>query len=205
LRAAAALDMLAMLTTVLPGTTPPYPFPQDCSNVNVTTGAPGWFSNCTDAAGGCFKISVPKETKYNIGNTTFGASKAGGTQWCIDHLQGFVYSKVIDPAGAMYYEVDDRSGTGTAPQCRFLTGFDGRDEKQKAVYRARAYNPAGLECILTDEGGQYGIHAYSLAVNKTTPPLFVPSVAPDQCPTGTSCACQQSTGTLCGPYNYRCC
>ena len=50
-----------------------------------------------------------QETKYNIGNTTFGASKAGGTQWCIDHIQGFVYSKVIDPVGAMYYEVDDRS------------------------------------------------------------------------------------------------
>ena len=152
---------------------PPYPFPQDCSNVNATTGAPGWFKDCGSAAGGCFKIAVPKETKYNIGNTTFGASKAGGTEWCIDHLQGFVYSKVIDPVGAMYYEVDDRSGTGTAPQCRFLTGFDGDDAKKDPIYHARAYNPAGLECDLADQGSKHGVHSYELTVKRTAPPTFV--------------------------------
>jgi len=152
----------------------PHPFPQDCSNVNATTGAPGWFSDCGKAAGGCFKIAVPKETKYNIGNTTFGATKAGGTQWCIDHLQGFVYSKVIDPVGAMYYEVDDRSGTGTAPQCRFLTGYDGVDAQKQPVYRARSYNPAGLECELADElVSKDGIHSYALTVKRTAPPTLI--------------------------------
>ena len=114
-----------------------------------------------------------QETKYNIGNTTFGASKAGGTEWCIDHLQGFVYSKVIDPVGAMYYEVDDRSGTGTAPQCRFLTGFDGDDAKKNPIYHARGYNPAGLECDLTDAGTKNGIHSYELTVKRTAPPTLV--------------------------------
>ena len=49
-------------------------------------------------------MQVPKEKEYNIGNTTFGASPSGGVKWCIDHLQGFIYNKVIDPHGAMYYE-----------------------------------------------------------------------------------------------------
>jgi len=166
---------MMMLATAILGfaTAPaPYPFPQDCSNVNATTGAPGWFKDCTKASGGCFKIAVPTEKEYNLGNTTFGASKAGGTQWCIDHLQGFVYSKVIDPVGAMYYEVDDRSGTGTAPQCRFLTGFDGEDEKKNPIYHARAYNPAGLECVLADEGSKDGVHAYKLTVKQLTPPVL---------------------------------
>eukprot|EP00966_Prymnesium_polylepis_P224878 5201289-Prymnesium_polylepis.1 len=73
----------------------------------------------------------------------------------------------------MYYEVDDRSGTGTAPQCRFLTGYDGEDTKKDPVYRARAYNPAGLECLLTDHNtSKDGIHSYALAVKRTTPPTL---------------------------------
>ena len=84
-----------------------------------------------------------------------------------------MYSKVIDPVGAMYYEVDDRSGTGTAPQCRFLTGFDGDDAKKNPIYHARGYNPAGLECDLTDAGTKDGIHSYELTVKRTAPPTLV--------------------------------
>ena len=148
---------------------PAYPFPQDCSNVNATTGAPGWFKGCSAVAGGCFKVKVPTESKFNIGNTTYGASKAGGTQWCIDHIQGYVYSKVVDPIGAMYYEVDDRSGSGIAPQCRFLTGADGEDSKGHQVYDARTYNAAGLVCTLTNHPTKDGIRSFSLSVTRSTP------------------------------------
>ena len=163
-----------MLATIAKAVGPvgptPYPFPQDCSNVNASTGAPSWFSGCDSAATpACFKVTIPTEAKFNVGNTTFGASKAGGTKWCIDHLQGFVYSKVVDPAGAMYYEVDDRSGTGEAPQCRFLTGSDGKDASGKQVYHARTYTEAGLTCTLTAKPVVKGVQVYDLAV--TEPPV----------------------------------
>ena len=56
----------------------PFPFPQDCSRFNQSATQPKWYTGCASAAGGCFSIKVPEETKYNIGNTTFGATKAGG-------------------------------------------------------------------------------------------------------------------------------
>jgi hypothetical protein len=37
-----------------------------------------------------------------VGNTTFGSSPAGGVNWCVDHLQGYIYNKIVDPNGAMY-------------------------------------------------------------------------------------------------------
>ena len=123
-----------------------YQIKQKCVVCSRTRGKPSgtppdWFVDCDKAKGGCFKLKVPKEQAFNIGNTTFGASKAGGTQWCIDHLQGFIYNKVVDPIGAMYYEVDDISHKPPAPQCRFLVGAE-QDGKGGVTYHARTYNDA---------------------------------------------------------------
>jgi len=103
---------------------------------------------------------------FNVGNTTFGSSPGGGTLWCIDHLQGVVYSKVIDEVGAMYYEVDGQATKGDAPQCRFLAGFDGIDGSGNKVYHARTYDLAGLSCVLTQEPSVDGVQSYDLAVSR---------------------------------------
>merc|ERR1711988_690451 len=93
-----ASNMIAALTTTLlavPVTKPPlFPFPQDCSHFNGTSHVPTWYDECAKTAGGCFSVIIPKEKEYNVGNTTFGSSKSGGTNWCIDHLQGYIYNKV---------------------------------------------------------------------------------------------------------------
>ena len=118
------------------GHTPPY----SCSHFNTSSNVPSWYDDCAKAAGGCLSIKIPTEKEFNIGNTTFGASTSGGTQWCIDHLQGYMYNKVVDPFGAMYYEVDDIL---SAPnQCRFLVGGE-QDSTGKLEYHARVYNNAG--------------------------------------------------------------
>ena len=54
----------------------PFPFPQDCSRFNQSATQPKWYTDCSKSAGGCFSIKVPEETKYNIGNTTFGSTAA---------------------------------------------------------------------------------------------------------------------------------
>ena len=144
----------------------PFPFPQDCSHTRgkPSGAAPDWFVDCDKVKGGCFKIRAPKEQQFNLGNTTFGASAAGGTQWCIDHLQGWIYNKVVDPVGAMYYEVDDISHTPPSPQCRFLVGAES-DDKGGEVYHARAYDNAGITCKLTqDDKPIGGITVYDLTI-----------------------------------------
>lgn len=144
----------------------PFPFPQDCSHTRgkPSGAAPDWFVDCEKVKGGCFKIRAPKEQQFNLGNTTFGASAAGGTQWCIDHLQGWIYNKVVDPVGAMYYEVDDISHAPPSPQCRFLVGAE-PDSKGSEVYHARAYNNAGITCNLAQDGKPAGgITVYDLTI-----------------------------------------
>eukprot|EP00966_Prymnesium_polylepis_P258653 5974204-Prymnesium_polylepis.1 len=110
--------MLSMLVTTTGfAATTPYPFPQDCSNVNATTGAPGFFAPLDRglrARGGRVQglhqgfgrllqdsrsqravlrnfrgfepttglrnsagLTIVPHCDQNIGNTTFGASKAG--------------------------------------------------------------------------------------------------------------------------------
>ena len=150
----------------------PFPFPQDCSHLNASSKAPTWFTDCESAAGGCFVINVPDETKYNTGNTTFGASSAGGTKWCIDHLQGIIFNKVIDPVGAMYYEIDDIQQPAPAPQCRFLVGAED-DGKGGVDYHARTYNNAGLICTLTNTSLKAGVTSYHLDVAVAPPPVLV--------------------------------
>ena len=59
----------------------PFPFPQDCSHFNMTSKKPTWYKDCEKVKGGCFSIEVPKEGAFNIGNTTFGSTTAGGVKW----------------------------------------------------------------------------------------------------------------------------
>ena len=143
---------------------PPAPFPQDCSTFNSSSTVPKWYTNCEGTAGGCFSIIVPKEKEYNVGNTSFGASSGGGVKWCIDHIQGYIYSKIIDPAGAMYYEIDDILAKPN--QCRFLVGAE--KTPTGTTYHARTYIEAGLTCTLTPKGSPaQGVQLYSLAVAPT--------------------------------------
>ena len=120
------------------------PFPQDCSKFNHTV-TPDWFQDCASSPGGCFAVTAPTETLYNLGNSTYERHSGFGVQWCIDHLQGYgasprtptplaplcervcsscvcaVYTKVVDADGAMFFEVDDILKS-PAPSCRFLMG-----------------------------------------------------------------------------------
>ena len=115
----------------------PFPFPQDCSRFNASSKVPDWFSDCDEAAGNCFSIQAPSETQYNVGNTTYGESSAGGVQWCIDHLQGYIYNKVVDPAGAMYYEVDDIQSKPPAPNAASWSVLTSLPMAQSCTGRAR--------------------------------------------------------------------
>jgi hypothetical protein len=178
---------------------PPTPFPQDCTTYNASSVTPTWFTDCTDASP-CFSIivrlpssvraslfplwllthhslghppasQVPKEKEYNVGNTSFGETPSGGVKWCIDHLQGYVYNKVIDPAGAMYYEVDDILYKPPAPQCRFLVGADVDPSSGKTTYRARTFLQSGLECDMKYKGVPApGVMLYELTVSPSPAP-----------------------------------
>jgi len=150
-------------------TTPqPFPFPQDCSYFNASSSVPKWYSECATTPSGCFSILVPKEREYNVGNTTFGSSPSGGVNWCIDHLQGYIYNRIVDPNGAMYYEIDDILGKPPAPQCRFLVGAE-TDGRGIVVYHARTYDEAGLTCDLKKMGQPAaGVTLYQLTVTPTT-------------------------------------
>jgi len=155
--------MLPTLLAAIATTTPPFPFAQDCSYFNSSSSLPSWYSDCA-TNGRCISIIVPKEKEYNVGNTTFGASSSGGVKWCVDHLQGYVYNKVVDPHGAMYYEIDDILSKPPASQCRFLVGAEDNGSGG-VVYHARTYVEAGLSCKLSFMGEPAtGVKLYKMTV-----------------------------------------
>lgn len=148
------------------------PFPEDCSMFNTTGGSyPIWFnsSQCDAAPGGCFLIDVPSEilgTPFSVGNTSrtscdkYGnctTSSGHDTKWCIDHINGKIYTKGLLNTSVMYFEIDNKTKTtANAPSCRLLVGFD-EDATAKA-YDARTYQEDRLIC----EPGQ------GTKTNKTT-------------------------------------
>jgi hypothetical protein len=139
-------------------------YPEDCTKVNKTA-APSWFTGCDTSPGGCFVIKAPEEDLYNVGNTSFGTASGTGAQYCIDHLQGYIYTKISDTAGVQYYEVDDLAPVSPAPQCRFLVGYE--YIANKTVYHTRTYDTAGLNCTLvpaTPSAG--GVTNLTLVVKK---------------------------------------
>ena len=91
--------MLYSIAAVLAG-----PYPEDCTKVGSAT-QPHWYKDCTKAVGGCFTIAVPKEADYNIGPTVDSHGHEGsGTEWCADHLNGFVYARVNESSGAQFFD-----------------------------------------------------------------------------------------------------
>ena len=84
----------------------------------------------------------------------------------IDHLQGYIYNQVIDPVGAMYYEVDDNVKKPSTSQCRFLVGAE-KSSSGAIDYHVRTYTQAGLECTVTSKGkATGGISEYKLDVKR---------------------------------------
>lgn len=151
------------------------PYPQDCTRMDGAV-VPHWYNECTKAPGGCFSISTPKEDDYNIGNTTMGQFSGDGAQWCVDHLQGKVYTKIDETRGAQYYEVDKR-GASQGGACRFLVGFNG------SAYEARVYVTQGLNCTLANTTS----HNDQAKVRPARPPR-APGPHRDAAPTRVSCS-----------------
>jgi len=139
----------------------PPPYPQDCSKTNHTV-TPDWFSECAASPGGCFSIRAPPETMYNVGNSTYSTREGFGVKWCIDHLQGFVYSKVMDTEGTMFFEVDDILKS-PPPSCRFLVGRE--METSKVEYHVRIYREDSLTCLIEELGSpSEGVRLFDLRV-----------------------------------------
>ena len=94
--------------------------PADCSNAKAAD--PPWFSTCLND-GGCVRVSINTTLQPLIQNSTFGpnATVTMGMDWCIDHTNLVVYTKMSDTPSrsAAFFEATFDDTTGRA--CRFLT------------------------------------------------------------------------------------
>jgi len=145
--------LAANLAAPPPPAPPVYPYPQDCTQVGASH-APSWFTECNATIGGCFELTLPTESNYNLGNTSRTECDSSGNcwtaygndaQWCIDHINGKLYTKAVKPNSVMYFEIDDISpqpNHTNAPSCRFLVGSD---DNLKA-YDARVYSADRILC-----------------------------------------------------------
>jgi len=110
--------------------------------------------NCNSTIGGCFVINLPTETTFNVGNTSRTAcdslghcstSFGGGAKWCVDHINGYVYTKALQATGTMFFEVDDKTPQKpgvNAPSCRFVVGQDG------STYHATVFQTDRMLCSM---------------------------------------------------------
>eukprot|EP00325_Prymnesiales_sp_UTEX-LB-985_P025717 CAMPEP_0174718254 /NCGR_PEP_ID=MMETSP1094-20130205/28404_1 /TAXON_ID=156173 /ORGANISM="Chrysochromulina brevifilum, Strain UTEX LB 985" /LENGTH=164 /DNA_ID=CAMNT_0015918311 /DNA_START=84 /DNA_END=578 /DNA_ORIENTATION=+ len=130
-----------------------YPFPQDCSQA-TSSSPPDWFKDCNATLGGCFLLTVPMEAVYSVGNTSRTTCDSmgkcvtdfgGGATWCIDHINGKVYTKNLMPSAVMYLEIDNTTKMPPGinrPSCRLLVG---NDDELKA-YDSRVYSQDRILC-----------------------------------------------------------
>mmetsp|Transcript_12590 Transcript_12590/g.32221 ORF Transcript_12590/g.32221 Transcript_12590/m.32221 type:complete len:167 (+) Transcript_12590:2-502(+) len=95
----------------------------DCSQTIAHD--PDFFDDC-DVSESCLRVHVVSMlgASLNIGNSTDGPDPSIDFRWCIDHINGVVYSKEITPQTGQppyhvsYFEVDDNDHPGHS--CRFL-------------------------------------------------------------------------------------
>jgi len=90
--------------------------------------------------------------------------------WCIDHLQGYVYTKVKDAFGVTYFEADDIRSS-PPPSCRFFVGFD----SSSSQYDIGVFDQDRLQCTLQELGGAVGIRHFELIVTKAQANGTLPS------------------------------
>eukprot|EP00316_Scyphosphaera_apsteinii_P021426 CAMPEP_0119304936 /NCGR_PEP_ID=MMETSP1333-20130426/6050_1 /TAXON_ID=418940 /ORGANISM="Scyphosphaera apsteinii, Strain RCC1455" /LENGTH=164 /DNA_ID=CAMNT_0007307915 /DNA_START=45 /DNA_END=539 /DNA_ORIENTATION=+ len=145
-------------------TPPKYPFPQDCSTVHGAL-TPKWFTGCDKAIDSCYKVTIPPETSFNVGNTSRTSCDAlghcntnygSGMNWCVDHINGVIFTKSTAIDSVMFFEVDDTSPQPpgvNAPSCRFSIGLDDAKKNETKVYKsdrltcAAASKPVGADGI----------------------------------------------------------
>jgi len=144
--------MLAALVSLF-AAAPHYPFPQDCSQVSASS-PPKWFTDCNATLGGCFLLTVPMESVYSVGNTSrttcdhmghCNTDYGFGATWCIDHINGKLYTKNLVPTAVMYFEVDNTTKMPPGvnrPSCRLLVGSDA----ELKAYDSRVYSQDRILC-----------------------------------------------------------
>ena len=150
----------------------PWPFPEDCSTFNGTS-EPLWFNGteCQKAPGGCFLLDVPNElvgSKYTVGNASrtfcdqYGnctTDHGHDTRWCVDHINGKVYTKgLLKNDSTMYFEADNKTGTAN---CRFVVGWDFEQNET----HVRTYQEDGLSCTTTKGTTTNNITFYTVEVD----------------------------------------